>query len=96
MTCTGAGVPSGRLAWQFERHGVSLTGWVKYSSETHYTNYKAGGTQGTYVYARCNTTDGRSRPYTTYARAQFVGLGWVASWGRSRVLEKTPCGYKEL
>lgn len=96
MACYGTGIPRGRIAWQFERNGASITGWSKYSSQTKYTNWQSGGTQGTYVYARCNSTDGRSRSYTTYMRPEFEGLGWVGSWKRSPVLQATKCGYKEL
>lgn len=96
MSCRGAGVPRGRIAWQFERNGWSFTGWRKYSNETHYTAYISGGTQGTDVYAHCNTRDGRTRSYTVYMRPQFEGLGWIGNWKRSPVGSKIACGYSEL
>lgn len=71
LTCYD-GAPSSKIHWQFERNGVSLTGWVRYSDE-HTTSWTPGGTQGTDVYAHCNTSDGRTRNFTTYMRGEFTG-----------------------
>lgn len=93
MRCYGSGIPRGRIAWQFDRK--ALIGWSMYSDEVRYTAWQSGGTQGTDIYARCKTTDGRSRAYTTKMRPEFEGLGWVGNWDRSNSLSNTPCGYKE-
>jgi hypothetical protein len=95
LLCEGP-TPSVRILWQFERNATSLlesiTGWVKYAP-SHYTSWVAGGTQGTDVYAYCNTSDGRMRTYTTYMRGEATS-GYIAGWGRSDTSAAAlPCGY---